>query len=359
MSKESDFQTIQPESSPAHRRPYNGPKASAEHVEHHKSMSSTASGSTVEDDQLLDHYTRYPNRWSKIREVLREPMAEFFGVMILIIFGAGVDCQVTLSGNTGVAPSQKGSYLSISFGWAIGTALGVWFSGGISGGHINPAVTIAMATFRDFPWRKVPVYIFAQVMGGVVGGGIVYANYFHAIDIFEGGRGIRTVPGTASLFSTYALDYMTSVSCFFDEIIGTAVLLMVVCAFGDTNNSPPPPGLVPVALFITVLGIGAALGMQTGYAINPARDLGPRLFTAMAGYGKEVFTYRNQYWLWCPVIAPIAGALIGTLLYDAFIFRGAESILNKPNAAARAHHERARNTERQKPIAGAAGPDMC
>lgn len=81
----------------------------------------------------------------------------------------------------------------------------MWFSGGVSGGHINPAVTIAMATFRDFPWRKVPAYIFAQVMGGLCGAGVIYANYVHAIDLYEGGRGIRTVPGTASLFSVYAV----------------------------------------------------------------------------------------------------------------------------------------------------------
>ena len=86
-----------------------------------------------------------------------------------------------------------------------GTALGVWVSGGISGGHINPAVTIALATFRDFPWKKVPAFIFAQVMGGLCGAGIIYANYIHAIDLAEGGRHIRTVPGTAGLFSTYAV----------------------------------------------------------------------------------------------------------------------------------------------------------
>lgn len=86
-----------------------------------------------------------------------------------------------------------------------GTALGVWVSSGISGGHINPAVTIAFACCRDFPWRKVPAYVFAQVMGGLCGAGIIYANYIHAIDIVEGGRNIRTVPGTAGLFSTYAV----------------------------------------------------------------------------------------------------------------------------------------------------------
>ncbi|EPQ51046.1 aquaporin, partial [Gloeophyllum trabeum ATCC 11539] len=256
-------------------------------------------------------------------EYLREPAAEFLGTMILIIFGTGVDCQVVLSGNTA-------DYLSLNFGWAVGTALGVWFSGGISGGHINPAVTLALATFRGFPWKKVPAFIFAQLMGALCGAAIIYANYFHAIDIFEGGRGVRTVPGTAGLFSTYALDYMTNVSCFFSEFMATAVLLLVVLAVTDKNNGPPPPGLVPLTLFITILGIGAALGMETGYAINPARDLGPRLLTAMVGYGKDVFTFRNHYWLWCPVIAPIIGAQAGALIYDGFIFTGAESILNKP-----------------------------
>ncbi|KAI0357465.1 aquaporin [Trametes cingulata] len=303
-------------------------------------------------EDVLEHYTRYPNRWSRIRYPLREYAAEFIGVMILIIFGAGVDCQVVLGGNTKVASAAKGDYLSINFGWAVGTALGVWVSGGISGGHINPAVTIALATFRDFPWRKVPGYIFAQVMGGLCGAGIIYANYIHAIDLVEGGRHIRTVPGTAGLFSTYALDYMTSVSCFFDEFLGTAVLLIVVCAINDARNGPPPSGLAPLVLFIMILGIGASLGMQTGYAINPARDLGPRILTAMVGYGADVFTFRSHYWLWCPVIAPIVGALAGVLVYDTLFFTGSESIINRPNAKARAHHERAMNAERQRPIAG-------
>lgn len=87
----------------------------------------------------------------------------------------------------------------------IAVALGVWVSAGISGGHLNPAITIALATFRGFPWRKVPAYVFAQVMGGVCGAGIAYANYIHAIDIYEGGRDVRTVPGTAALFSTYGV----------------------------------------------------------------------------------------------------------------------------------------------------------
>ncbi|KAJ7244983.1 aquaporin [Mycena haematopus] len=303
-----------------------------------------------------DSITIHPNAWSKYRLMMREYAAEFLGVCILVIFGAGVDCQTILSTVTGVASFQRGQWLSINFGWAVGTAMGVWVSGGISGGHINPAVTIALATFRGFPWRKVPGYILAQTLGGLVGAAIVYANYFRAISIFEGGRHIRTL-ATASLFSTYPLAYMTAVSCFFDEFLGTAVLMVVVLAINDTRNCPPPAGLAPLILFLLILGIGVSLGMQTGYGINPGRDLGPRIFTAMAGYGAEVFTFRNHYWLWCPIMAPILGALTGSFFYDAFIYTGDESPLNKPNAAARAHHERAMHAGRRNMPAGPGAVD--
>ncbi|KAJ3767314.1 putative aquaporin 4 [Lentinula raphanica] len=290
-----------------------------------------------EPDELPIHATSetpnrrlvHPNWWWKYRQTIREIAAEFTGVMILIIFGTGVVCQVILSSNPGVAPTPKGEYLSISFGWAVGTALGVWVCLGISGGHINPAITIAFATWRGFPWRKVPGYIFGQLMGGVVGAALVYADYFHAIDIYEGGRGVRTLK-TASLFSTYALDYMTNVSCFFSEFFATAILVIVILATTDKGNGPPPPGLLPLVLFILILGLGACLGMETGYAVNPARDLGPRLLTSMVGYGSAVYTFRNQYWLWCPILAPIFGAQAGAMFYDVLLFNGRESIVNKP-----------------------------
>lgn len=124
--------------------------------------------------------------------------------MILIIFGAGVNAQVSLGGNSAVATGGRGDWLAIELGWAAGTALGVWVSGGYSGGHINPAVTLALAVFRDFPLWKVPIYWFSQLMGGLCGAGIIYANYIHAIDIVEGGRHIRTLT-TAGIFSTYAV----------------------------------------------------------------------------------------------------------------------------------------------------------
>jgi aquaglyceroporin related protein len=260
--------------------------------------------------------------------------------MILVIFGCGGDCQAVLSSSTAVSSSPKGGPLSINIGWAIGLALGVWASAGISGGHVNPAVTLAMASVRGFPWKKVPFYILAQLLGGICGAGIVYANYYHAINLYEGGAGIRTISGTGDLFATYAADYMTSVSCFFAEFLGAAMLIIPILFATDKRNAPPPPGLVPLVIFFTVLGIGLGLGMETGAALNPARDLGPRILTAMVGYGKAVFDFRNQYWIWCPILGPILGMQAGTLVYDALIYTGPDSIINKPDLEAeKKHHD--------------------
>jgi len=259
-----------------------------------------------------------PSGLSKIREIMREPMAEFAGVAVFLVIGTGVDCQVVLSTDTAIASSQRGNFLSVNFGWAIGLALGVWVSGGISGGHINPAITLAMATWRGFPWRKVPGYILAQVLGGIFGSAIVYGNYINAINIFEGGNDIRT-QATASLFATYALDYLTNISCFFVEFTGTMILALMIVAGSDKCNMAPPPGLLPLIIFLVLLGLGVALGMQTSFAFNPARDFGPRILLSFAGYGKQIYNYRNQYWLWCPIIAPILGAQVGIGFYDLFL----------------------------------------
>ncbi|KAG6334700.1 hypothetical protein ID866_4399 [Astraeus odoratus] len=274
--------------------------------------------------------TQHPNRWSSIRAQIREPAAEFFGTMILVLFGCGGNCQAVLSSSTAVSASPKGDALSSSLGWGIGIGLGVWVSAGVSGGHINPAVTLAFATFRDFPWKKVPRYLLAQLLGGICGAGIIYANYYHAINLYEGGTGIRTITGTAGLFGTYAADYMSSVSCFFSEFLGSAMLIIGIFAATDRRNAGPPPGLPPLTIFLTLLGIANSLGMETGAAVNPARDLGPRILTAMVGYGKDVFTYRNQYWLWCPIIGDILGMQMGALVYDLLVYTGPESLINKP-----------------------------
>jgi len=283
-------------------------------------------------DQEDDYYP--PNNWARIREIIREPAAEMLGTMILTLVGCGGNCQAVLSANTGVASSPKGDAVSLSLGWACGVALGAWVAGGTTGGHVNPVVTLCMAVFRDLPWWKVPGYVLGQIFGAWAGAIIVFGNYFHAIDIVEGKKGGRTLT-TASLFGTYTLDYMPSANCFFDEFIGTFILLLVVFAVTDKKNSPPPGWLVPLVVLFTILGIAVAFGMQTGFAINPARDLGPRIMTAMVGYGRQVFDYRGQYWIWSPLMGSICGGLSAGFIYDVFIYRGSDSFINAPDAAFR------------------------
>ncbi|KAH9018150.1 aquaporin [Lactarius pseudohatsudake] len=272
----------------------------------------------------------FPANIRRLRENIREPAAELLGTMILILVGTGVNCQFALSADVNISPSPQGSYLGFNVAWGCAAALGVWVSGGVSGGHINPAVTLCMAIFRGLPWSKAFTYILGQITGAWIGALIVFANYSRGIDIFEGGAGQRTLK-TAGLFSTYPVCTLFFPICFFSQsFIGAFILVFVVFAISDKNNTALHPSLVPLVIFFVILCIGAAFGMQTGYAINPARDLGPRIMTAMVGYGSQVFTFRHHYWIWGPIIASCCGGLVAGLLYDLFIYRGPESFINRP-----------------------------
>ncbi|KAG1723529.1 major intrinsic protein superfamily membrane channel protein [Suillus paluster] len=313
-------------------------------TQHHSEMSSTSyttrpndiSPTSVVND--CDQCSRYPNRWSNIREYISAPAAEFMGAFILCVFGCGGNCQANLSANTSVSASPKGDVVTSNLCWALGLSLGVWISANYSGGHVNPAVTIALATVRGFPWKKVPIYLLAQLLGALCGSGVVYATYYHAINLVEGGSNIRTIAVTGDLFATYAADYLTPVSAFFTEFVGSAMLITGIFMFTDKTNGPTPPGVLPVGIFFTVLAISSALGMNTGAALNPARDLGPRLLTAMVGYGREVFDFRTQYWFWCPILGPVFGMIMAAFFYDAMLYKGSDSILNKPTEKAERHH---------------------
>ncbi|KEF63544.1 aquaglyceroporin like protein, other eukaryote [Exophiala aquamarina CBS 119918] len=263
--------------------------------------------------------------WSRVRHYLREPFSEFFGVFILILFGDGVVAQVVLSGG------EKGDYQSISWGWGLGVMLGVYASG-ISGAHINPAVTFANCVFRKFPWRKFFPYMVAQVLGAMCASAVVYGNYKSAIDVFEGGPNIRTVPGysetaSAGIFCTYPAPFMTTTGQFFSEFIASAILMFLIYALKDDGNIGAGP-LTPLCLFFVIFGIGACFGWETGYAINLARDFGPRLVSYMLGYGTNVWKAGN-YYFWVPIVAPFLGCTFGGFLYDVFLFTG-ESPINTP-----------------------------
>lgn len=163
------------------------------------------------------------------------------------------------------------------------------------------------------------MYVIAQMLGGFLAAGIVYGNYRSAIDVFEGGVGIRTVgleTSTAGIFCTYPVDFLTKTGQFFSELIASAILMFCIFALLDNNNNGAG-NLTPLGLFFVIFGIGACFGWETGYAINLARDFSPRLLSYIVGYGPEVWSAGNYYfWVWLSSFAP-ASAVVRNLFGSA------------------------------------------
>jgi MIP family channel proteins len=243
----------------------------------------------------------------------KELYAEFLGTLVLIALGAGVVAQVNLSGQ------QNGAYISINIAWGLAVTLAVYVAAGVSGAHLNPAVTLALAVRRGFAWRKVVPYALAQTAGAFVASAIVFLVYREAFNNFDGGvRAISGAKGTAGVFATYPQPFLSIAGGLVDQIVGTAILILVIFALTDTRNSAPGANLAPVLIGLLVMAIGMCFGLNAGYAINPARDLGPRLFTAVGGWGMGVFSASN-YWFWVPIIGPLVGGVIGAVVYDLVI----------------------------------------
>jgi MIP family channel proteins len=248
-----------------------------------------------------------------LKGTAREAAAEFFGTFILIAFGVGVVAQTVLS------KEANGSYLGINIGWGLAVLLGIYASAGVSGAHLNPAVTIALAVHRQFPWSKVVPYSIAQIAGAFVASAVVFATYREAFAAFDGGiRAVEGATATAGIFATYPQPYLSIAGGFLDQVVGTMLLMAGVMAVTDQKNVAPPAYLTAPLVGLLVVAIGVAFGFNAGYAINPARDFGPRLFTFVAGWGGGVFTAGNGWW-WVPVVAPVVGAILGAFLYDLFI----------------------------------------
>ena len=248
------------------------------------------------------------------RGVLREFLAEFFGTFILIVIGVGVVAQVVLSKST------AGSFLAINITWGLAVTMGCYVSAGVTGAHLNPAVTLALAVRRNFPWNKVLPYAIAQTAGAFVASAVVYLTYHEALTAFDGGvRQVLGAQGTAGIWATYPQPFLSTFpGGVIDQVVGTALLVAVIFGISDSRNSPAPAGVAPVVVGLLVVAIGAAFGFNSGYAINPARDFGPRLFTFVGGWGSEVFRAGNHWW-WVPIVAPCAGGVLGGWIYDALI----------------------------------------
>lgn len=248
-------------------------------------------------------------------------IGEVFGTFILILLGDGVVANVGLAPRLGAAAYN---WNTITIGWAFAVIVAVYVSAGVSGAHLNPAVTIALAFKRDFPWSKVLPYILAQIVGAFLGALGVYLVYMDGLkgagmpNVWATGPGSvfgQTFWGTAAAAGVASTGGYSFLNAFVAEVIGTAVLLWGVLASGDSKNTGLMHNMGPFLVGGTVLAVGLSLGGPSGYAINPARDLGPRLFGLVAG---TQGLFADGYW-WIPVVAPILGGIIGIYLYDMIV----------------------------------------
>ncbi|MEO6036785.1 MAG: MIP/aquaporin family protein [Saprospiraceae bacterium] len=225
--------------------------------------------------------------------------AELIGTALLILLGNGVVAGVVLRGTK----NENSGWLVITIGWALAVTFGVYAAGKVSGAHLNPAVTLALAATGQFDWANVPLYLVAQMLGAMLGAGLVYLHYLPhwartedpaaKLAVFSTGPAIRHTTGN-----------LTS------EFLGTFVLLFGLSALGANEFAE---GINPLAVGALVLAIGLSLGGTTGYAINPARDLGPRIMHALLpipGKGSSDWSYA-----WIPVVAPILGGICGAMAY--------------------------------------------
>ncbi|EER12279.1 Aquaglyceroporin, putative [Perkinsus marinus ATCC 50983] len=225
----------------------------------------------------------------------RKCLAEVFGTAVLLAFGSGVVAQVNVCG--------LGNYLCIAIGWALGVTFGALASFRISGAHLNPAVSLASCVYKQMPWKELLPYVVSQVVGAFIGACITYLCYYQDFEVQD--------LSNAGVFATYPREGNNAFNSFVNEVVGSALLTAAIAAITDAQDETPANRFI-VAGFVglVVLVIGLSFGVNTGYAINPARDFGPRLFSALAGWGSQVFTADN-YYFWVPIVGPLVGGTLG------------------------------------------------
>jgi len=243
-----------------------------------------------------------------------EMIGEFFGTMVLILFGDGVVATAFL-----FEPFTT-EWVVVMLGWGLAVMLGIYVCGAISGAHLNPAVTLALAVRGKLAWNKVLAYWLAQVLGAFVAAAILYFVYMGAINHFIGTANIAdAAKGAGFVFYTHPQNFVGTFGAFGDEFIGTALLVGLIFAIVDVRNQPVQANLNPLIIGFLIVAIGASFGRNTGYAINPARDFGPRLWVAFVS-GGESFSVNNFYF-WIPIVAPLVGGVAGAFIYDFTVGR--------------------------------------
>lgn len=246
------------------------------------------------------------------KTLLGECISEFIGSWMLIFIGCGAVASMVLSG-------ASVSQWEIGIIWGLAVTIAIYVTGAVSGTHINPAVTIALMVHRDFPKNKVLPYIVSQILGCFTGAATVYLLFNKLFVYFEGANNIVRSGAdgikTASIFSTYPNAALNSFDALLVETLITMLLVIVILAVGEEKNSNKPmSNLAPVFIGITIAIIGASFGVLTGFAMNPARDFGPKMFAVLAGWGSGAL--GPDMYFWVPIVGPIIGAILAGFVFD-------------------------------------------
>ncbi|OQV21297.1 putative Aquaporin-10 [Hypsibius exemplaris] len=245
--------------------------------------------------------------------LVRGTIAEFFSAFVFIFFVLSTQASTLFSG-------RRGDMLLNAVNNGIAVSIAMFVSGGVTGAFLNPAVTLAWAVIGKLRWTCCIFYSIAQFVGAFAAAAVIYVLYYDALQSFDGGhRELFGSNGTAGLYGTYPADHQTFLSSIINELVGSGILLIAVLSVSDRRNWRPDNGLFPLVNGLIIVALNLAFYGNGGVAMNPARDLSPRLFSYFSGWGEETFSLWNYQWFWIPFAMPYAGAIIGALMYEVLI----------------------------------------
>ncbi|KAJ5731959.1 MIP transporter [Penicillium malachiteum] len=267
----------------------------------------------VEDEIHNNHTT-----WSVIRTHHREALAEALAVYVQLTIGFCADLSVTIN--------DQGNPNTTAWSWGLASMIGIYISGGVSGAHLNPAITLMLWFYRGFPKSKMPEYFAAQFLGAFCAALTAYGLYYRSIETYLASNATTGI--VTSFVTSQRETWIDPGTAFASEFVGTTFLATVIMALGDDQNAPPGAGMNSLIVGLVITCLCMTMSYQTGAAFNPSRDFGPRLALLALGYPSELFL--NPYWFYGPWVGAIAGAFNGAFLYDFFIFTGGESPVNYP-----------------------------
>ncbi|KAJ9145135.1 Aquaporin-like protein [Pleurostoma richardsiae] len=259
------------------------------------------------------------NWWARLRSRHPEPLAEFLATGVAVMLGLASTLSVNLSASQ---TTKYGDYETACWAWGFAWMFGIYLGGGVSGAHMNPAVSICLSIFRGFPWRQCAIYTSAQFVASLAAGGLAYGIYADSIRYAD-----PRLEGMPKTFFSTPQEWVSLRSAFANQVVGSAVMMIAVLALGDDQNNPPGAGMHALVLGLLVTTLKFTLGYNTGSSLNPASDFGPRVVAWAVGF-RDKSVWQTGWWFYGPWLGTVVGSVLGCVIYDAFVFVGSESPVN-------------------------------